>query len=120
MTIPLPLPPKELHPNASAKIHHMKKARIRRQYRETCGWAAKAAILRSSWALVSDATVLATFYFNTKRERDGDNLIAWIKAGIDGLVDAGVFEDDNRIKYLPVVIVVDKTAAPRVEIEVLP
>ena len=41
----------------------------------------------------------ATFYL--ERRRDGDNLIAWLKATFDGLEDAGIVENDGNFIHLP-------------------
>lgn len=62
------------------------------------------------------ATTQATFYHKDSRRRDRDNLLASIKAGFDGLRDAGLLIDDDELTHLPVVREVDRSN-PRVEIE---
>lgn len=83
-TVILPWPPKELSPNA--KLHWAKKAKFTKGYRHT------------AWALALEAKVTCnkdekvemeiTFYPPDKRHRDYDNMVASIKAGLDGLADA--------------------------------
>lgn len=83
-TVILPWPPKELSPNA--KLHWAKKAKFTKSYRQT------------AWALSLEAKIKAnkdgkvemdiTFCPPDKRHRDYDNMVASIKAGLDGLADA--------------------------------
>ena len=63
------------------------------------------------------ATQQATFYYPTKRRRDGDNLLSMLKPVWDGLVDAGVLDDDAGLIHMPVKVEIDKEN-PRVEIEI--
>lgn len=39
--------------------------------------------------------VEATFYHRTKRRRDEDNLLGWLKSYHDGIVDSGLAVDDD-------------------------
>jgi len=83
-TVILPWPPKELSPNAT--LHWAKKAKFKKSYRHAC------------WALTLEAKLTAdpsgkvpitvTFYPPDKRHRDADNMVASIKAGLDGVADA--------------------------------
>lgn len=108
----LPIPPKELSPNA--RPHYMAKARAVRKYR-TLAWAeARSQKVRPGWAT---AEAQATFYVATNRRRDRDNLLASLKPAFDGLVDAGVLSDDSGLTHLPVLIVVDADR-PRVEVAI--
>src|SRR5687767_4924015 len=90
----LPIPPRATHPNA--RTHWGAKATATKRQRSDCSTMA-SIILRSRqaprWAA---ASVLATFHVPGKSARtsDPDNLIAWLKATIDGLQDAGVFAND--------------------------
>ena len=46
---------------------------------------------------LEQATVTFTFYIPDRRNRDADNLITACKPILDGLVRAGVIEDDNLV-----------------------
>lgn len=91
MKVSLPWPPKGLSPNS--RLHHHALARIKRDYRTDCAWLAKAAKLTAAGA--QRVKVSITFLPPDRRPRDTDNMLASIKAGLDGLSDAlGV--DDSR------------------------
>ena len=61
--------------------------------------------------------VKPSFFYETKRRRDGQNLLGLIVAHVDGIVDAGLVQDDNtdclRIEWPQVEI--DKRC-PRLEL----
>lgn len=84
MSVTLPWPPKELSPNA--RIHRMAKARAAKIYREQAYGLTKAAGL----CLPDSEHVSLRFEFHAPdhRPRDLDNMLASIKAGIDGIADA--------------------------------
>ena len=85
----LPLP--ELNPNR--KLHHMAKHHYIQQAQE------EAMILAINAGIplkpFKKAHISVTFIAKDKRKRDLDNLFASIKATIDGIVYAGVLEDDD-------------------------
>ena len=91
--VELPWPAKELSPNA--RQHWAAAARAKKAYRGRC----RALGLVAGLALVpTGAKRLAVhldFFPPDRRARDWDNMIASMKAGLDGLADAmGV--DDSR------------------------
>lgn len=93
--IVLPWPPRELSPNA--RVHHHVKARAVKVYRESAYWLAEKASLRVP---EGDGGIALRFDFHPpdKRRRDLDNMLASIKAGVDGIADAlGV--DDQRFGF---------------------
>lgn len=95
IVIDLPWPPKELSPNA--RVHRMQRARVARQYRHDCAWAtveASGGIHRCPRLTGSDLELIAEFRMPDKRWRDADNLLAMIKAGIDGVCDATGINDN--------------------------
>lgn len=100
ITITLPLPPQAMYPNA--RKHWKAKMAPKRQQRNDAYTAAIDAMFcrngkgRPYWQL---AECQATFYL--ERRRDGDNLIAWLKATFDGLEDAGIVENDGNFIHLP-------------------
>lgn len=83
-SVVFPWPPKELSPNAS--IHWAKKAKFKKAYRETC-WALTLEAKLETNSL-GKIPIEITFYPPDRRHRDADNMVASIKAGLDGLADA--------------------------------
>lgn len=87
--ITLPWPPKELSPNA--RVHRMVKARQAKVYKQACWALAKMVDVQ----LPSGRIHLAiTFYPPNRQRRDLDNLLASIKAGIDGVAMAWQIDDE--------------------------
>lgn len=112
----LPLPPRELSPNA--RVCRWRRIRRTRQYRRTAGLTALAAAgRRLSWAR---AVAQATFYWPDRQRRDIRNAEASLKAAYDGIVDAGVIVDDQAeaLEHDQTVFQVDPTR-PRVEIRII-
>ena len=99
--INLPWPPKELSPNAT--LHWAKKAKYKKMYRKAC------------WVLTLESKVKVntsekipieiTFYPPDKRHRDADNMVASIKAGLDGVADALKINDRQ---FLPTFVFTDE------------
>lgn len=118
VTITLPLPPRELSPNA--RVHYMAKARAVKKYRR---WAAtEAQVAMGTFSLKhayfwTAATVRVRWFTRTRRRPDADNALASLKAAFDGMADAGLFANDRGLTHKPIVFAVDK-ANPRVEITV--
>jgi crossover junction endodeoxyribonuclease RusA len=117
LLVTLPLPPSALSPNA--RVHWRKKADAVKEYRAAAKVAARLALWRDVAPRWDRATVQATFYLRRRRNLDGDNALAWIKAGIDGLADAGVVANDSGFTHLPVRVEIDRER-PRVELLVTP
>jgi crossover junction endodeoxyribonuclease RusA len=113
LTIELPLPPKELSPNA--RVHWARKADRVKWYRGRA-WAEALAAQGRNVRGWKRATVQLTFYRKTRGRIDTDNALASCKALFDGLTDAGVIEDDCGLTHLPVKIDKDKDN-PRVVVE---
>jgi len=113
------LPPKALSPNARG--HWAKRGRAYRRYKEDACLLALAAqggpAGRREWRR---ARVVCHFFYRVRRRRDGDNLIASMKAAFDGLEAAGVVRDDSGLIQVPPRITVDRQTRPRVEITVEP
>ncbi|WP_420023906.1 hypothetical protein ACN9JG_06205 [Cereibacter azotoformans] len=90
MRVELPWPPQELSPNK--RVHRMVLAKRKREYRTDCAWLVRAACGKLD---AQRAELRLTFCPPDRRPRDTDNMIASMKAGIDGIADAlGV--DDSR------------------------
>lgn len=95
-TLLLPWPPKALSPNARG--HWATLAKAKKAFRDLCAWEARAQGLPSfKNAPQADLRALLAYTFcpPDRRARDLDNVLAAMKAGNDGLVDAmGI--DDSR------------------------
>lgn len=111
----LPLPPKGCNPNARG--HWAKKARAVKGYRRTADLTARSLVRASERPRWECAELRSTWYLPDRRRRDPDNLIASMKAGIDGLRDADILADDRGLVIWPPVLRVDPER-PRVEIEI--
>ncbi len=93
LRIELPLPPKELSPNAGKKWNvHMINRITQKAQSDTIAFV-REQIPRGT--PLEHATVTVTFVVSTRGRRDLDNLIAAAKPYQDGLVKAGVIVDDN-------------------------
>ena len=92
VTYEFPWPPRELSPNA--RVHWAMLARVKRAYKEACGWTIRAAI-QAPWHLGSPVTAQVTFVCDGRR-RDADNHLAMLKPLWDALVEMGVLVDDNK------------------------
>jgi crossover junction endodeoxyribonuclease RusA len=115
LVIVLPLPHKNLSPNA--RCHWRPKAERVKRYRKD------AAIAVQIWMSENErrektfwraATIQFRFLFRDKRRRDRDNFTAAMKSALDGFTDAGVWVDDSNVTTLPTIMDVDKND-PRVE-----
>ena len=118
LTLVLPLPYRALSPNA--RVHWRKRASAVRLYRNTAMaeayWLCRdSGIAQPAWEA---ATAQATFYYQQRRRRDADNLLAMLKPAFDGLADARVIANDSGLTHLPVRIEVDRER-PRLELTIV-
>lgn len=79
----------------------------------------KRTICRAVKPRWRSAVVYVTYHFQRKLRRDADNLLAKLKGTFDGIVDAGVLEDDNQLIHYPIACVYDKHAREKVEIALM-
>lgn len=117
--ITLPMPPKELSPNA--RVHWGRKARATRKYRLTAAVAAdfaKRGQQPDGNVDYREARVQVKLFSRTAHRRDGDNLIASMKSAFDGIADALEVDDAEWVHLHPVQSV-DKDD-PRVEVHLVP
>ncbi len=98
-TVTLGLPPRALHPNS--RPHHMAKANAKKKYRVACRDATMIAT-NVDPPLLRKASILFTFRFWRRHQHDRDNLLAWIKSGIDGMADGGLVANDRDLTFLPI------------------
>jgi len=105
LAIELPLPPKELSPNA--RTYFIKKNKFTQQYRCIAKVAANYAKGRGFKAWRKAETEIQWFT-KTKKQPDPDNALATLKAGFDGIADAGIVTNDRGLSHRPIVFFVDK------------
>ena len=118
ITITLPLPPRELSPNA--RVHHHARGRAVKKYRLivwSLTYPHMAHEMRGNPVRWATATEQATFYFRDRRHSDPDNLLAMLKPVWDELQVMGILANDRYMTHLPVKVGID-AANPRVEITV--
>lgn len=116
----VPLPPRELSSNGSHG-HWSKKAAHTADYRREVQWTVNAVM-----PIADRVRLSLTFCIKDGRKtqryqpRDAANALSAFKAGIDGLVDAGMVPDDSA-KHLELgAILIDSTRGPFVEVTVEP
>jgi crossover junction endodeoxyribonuclease RusA len=110
----LPFPSKNLSPNA--RHHWSTAAKAKKAYRTRCRQLGNAAGLESAPKAFKAVLIHLTFVPPDKRRRDLDNLLASMKAGLDGVADAmGI--DDSKWK-LAIEMADDPVEGGRVLVEV--
>lgn len=80
--------------NANQRLHHHQRANLTRQWR-TLGRTAGETLQAHTPTHYTRAHVTYTTTKTTRRRYDPPNLYPTYKALLDGLVDAGIFDDDN-------------------------
>lgn len=117
--IVLPLPPRILSPNVmtGSRGGRMAKAQAAKLYRERAKRGGQAWTSTWGGGPWARATVSVRFFHATRRRRDDVNFLASLKPAYDGLVDAGLLEDDDaeHLTTLGATFEVDREA-PRVEL----
>ena len=117
LVITLPLPPKELSPNT--RVHWGRKARATKKYRLAAAVATEVALKEQGGSGdYGIAKVQVTLYNRTAHRRDGDNLIATMKAAVAGIADLLEVDDKEWSHKYPI----QKTDKddPRVEVHLDP
>jgi hypothetical protein len=66
------------------------------------------------------ATVTVQARYADRRRRDNDGLLACLKSAIDGIVDSGLLIDDDRLIYVVLPPVIDRTRDAGVTIKIEP
>lgn len=106
--------------NANQRLHWAKKAALTKQVRAASFWAAKDASIPTC----DRVRVTLTWFVRTTTRRDSDNVVPTLKALCDGLVDAGVVDDDTPLwmeKVMPVIAYrPGQPASMQLLIEVIP
>jgi Holliday junction resolvase RusA-like endonuclease len=97
LTITIPLPPSQLHPNSSC--HYYTRTKKRREYRGRSNLCALSALRGQKPPMWKKATIKVMAYYMTNRYRDDDNLLASLKSAFDGLQDAGIIANDHGLRH---------------------
>lgn len=92
LTLSLPWPPRALSPN-TRHGHWSSLARAKKSFRQACAFTARSQ--GATRIEAPEAAVSLVFVPPDRRARDLDNLIAAMKAGLDGLADV-ISIDDSR------------------------
>lgn len=106
LVVEAPLPPRALSPNAQAGSGRLYKSSQVEAYKRAVYVLAVDACNRAKWRTPRRARLHLVFGLKRPPRRRGerssvyipadvDNAISSVKAGIDGLVQAGVIEDDD-------------------------
>lgn len=99
VTITLPLPHRDLHPNG--RPHWRSKARHTKTHRSLAYISACGALpIMEKPPRWKSAKVQASFFMRTTKMPDPDGCIAWLKAYIDGVGDAGIFANDRELVWM--------------------
>lgn len=93
LSITLPWPPSGLSPNA--RLHWAELARLKKKYRQACAYTARAHGVMPVQA--DRLNVHLRFVPPNRQRRDWDNLVASMKAGLDGLADALRVDDSSFV-----------------------
>ncbi|MDT0223484.1 hypothetical protein [Gordonia sp. AC31] len=115
MTIVIELPYQRPPLTPNQRLHWSVRARLTREIRETAGMCARSAKLPS----LGRSEVTTVWFVPDRRRRDAGSLSLTTKAALDGLVDAGVWPDDNTtwVAQESYRIEMDKSR-PRIEIHI--
>ena len=87
------------------RLHHMVKAK------KVAAMRLEAAVAAHRIPALGRCEVTLTWFVVTKARRDDENPVPSLKAWCDGLVDAGVVEDDTSefmVKNMPIIQWIDK------------
>lgn len=121
LTITLPLPHRLLSPNhtVGSRGGRMAKASKAKKYRALAKIEAISAMNGAPKPLHERATLRIQWFHKTLRFPDPMNITAWLKAGVDGIVDSGFLNDDRHLSPLPPEIAKD-AKNPRVVLTITP
>lgn len=99
---------------SNQRLHYHAKADRTRSLRERAAWEARNhAALRGHARLQYPVHVLATIGYPSRRRSDPDNYHPTVKALIDGIVQAGLLEDDDHRHVSLIAYTRDPNLAPK-------
>lgn len=111
--IPMNIPARAAHPNA--RCHWSVHAKAKRASREEAMIETLRLLgsMRPRW---EKAQLRLWYGFEVMRKRDPDNLVAWAKGPVDGLVRAGLLANDDKVTWLPVQVIVPAPQCMLIEV----
>lgn len=116
ITVTLPMPDRRLSPNHRNRKCWQMKARVAKDARIAGGDAGFIALMGRDKPQWIEATVsVRVIKCNARYRMDDQNLIASLKAYIDGCVDAGIMADDKGLRWGNVEWIVDRTITKQQE-----
>lgn len=103
--------------NDQRRMHWAAQAKAKKQVGEAARKLAQQAGLQD----LGPSVVSVTWYAPDKRRRDTDSLGPFLKAALDGLVQAGVWPDDHSDYVVETRMAINKSQVrnPRIEIKVI-
>jgi crossover junction endodeoxyribonuclease RusA len=102
--------------NDQRRAHWQKVRAAKKQVGDAVAWLARQQQIKD----VGPAEVSFVWFAPDKRRRDSDSLGPFVKAALDGLVEAGVFPDDHNgwVVKTSMAVVSSDTRNPRIEISI--
>jgi len=102
--------------NDQRRAHWQKVRATKKQVGDAVAWLARQQQIKD----VGPAEVSFTWFAPDKRRRDSDSLGPFVKAALDGLVQAEVFPDDHNgwVVKTSMAVVSSDTRNPRIEISI--
>lgn len=102
--------------HANQRLHWAQKKNLTKRVRAETAIKARDAQIPA----LGTCTVTLTWHVNTTHRRDADNIVPTLKAMCDGLVDAGVVEDDtpNFMHKIMPIIAYEKGCVARMELRI--
>jgi crossover junction endodeoxyribonuclease RusA len=102
--------------NDQRRAHWQKVRGAKKQVGDAVAWLARQQQIKN----VGPAEVSFVWFAPDKRRRDSDSLGPFVKAALDGLVEAGVFPDDHNgwVVKTSMAVVSSDTRNPRIEISI--
>ncbi len=115
----LDLPPDELRVNRTKGRSYLSWLKAKHDYQNACCMAALTQ--ERAWrgkAAVWPVDLRCVVFLGKGQRCDPTDAGTWFKAGIDALVQYGVFPDDNASRFRSFKVTISRDwAAPRVELE---
>jgi len=98
LSIELPLPPQELHPNRRKGQSRLSAIIRSRKIKDTRAMAKTVAQAEWPSGKVFTGRVRFDAHFWLPRKSDDDGLFLWVKQYRDGLADMGIVKNDSQFK----------------------
>jgi len=116
--ITVPYPPRECRANyhPGSRGGRIAQAKATKRYRQDCWACAREAVGQAAAPRWSSGMILAHVRRPMRKFPDAANIGSFLKAAIDGLVDAGVYADDRNVNVVLASYDVDRDGRERIEL----